>query len=231
MARILLIEDNLELAAGIRYNLEIEGYEVHTADDGPTGVEIARRSAPDLIILDLMLPGMDGFQVLRTLRADGMQTPVLVLTARGEEVDKVRAFRLDADQFVTKPFGLLELLERIKFLLRRSRARAGGPEVSSPREIRFGEVEVDPVARRVRRHGEVIQLTPKAFDLLLALVNRAGEAVSRQELLRTVWGHRGAVLTRTVDSHISELRQKLEADSEDPRHIHTVWKAGYRFEY
>lgn len=230
MARILLIEDNLELAAGIRYNLEIEGYEVAAAEDGPAGVRLAKSFDPDLIVLDLMLPGMDGFQVLRTLREEGSATPVLVLTARGEETDKVRAFRLDADQYVTKPFGLLELLERVKMLLRRSQGRSTPAAECAPRAIRFGEVQVDPAARKVLRAGEEVALTPRAFDLLLALVEREGEVVSRQELLRSVWGHRGAVLTRTVDSHVSELRHKLEPDPEDPRYIHTVWKIGYRFE-
>jgi DNA-binding response OmpR family regulator len=229
MAKILLIEDNPELAAGVRYNLEIEGYDVRVAEDGPAGVEVAQSFAPDLIILDLMLPGMDGFQVLRALRQRGVGIPVLVLTARGEETDKVRAFRLDADQYVTKPFGLLELLERVRILLRRSHRQTPPPDRAPP-PIRFGEVEVDAAARKVSRGGAEVSITLKAFDLLLALVEREGEVLSRQELLRTVWGHRGAVLTRTVDSHISELRHKLEPDPEDPRHIHTVWKIGYRFE-
>lgn len=228
--RILLVEDNAELAAGIRYNLEIEGHEVRLAEDGPSGVALAREFEPDLVILDLMLPGMDGFQVLRALRDEGIDVPVLVLTARGEETDKVRAFRLDADQYVTKPFGLLELLERVGTLLRRSRGRLAAVSDGPERAIRFGEVELDPMARKVTRAGRAVSLTPKAFDLLTAMVRREGEVLSRQELLRTVWGHRGAVLTRTVDSHISELRQKLEVDPEQPRHIHTVWKAGYRFE-
>jgi DNA-binding response OmpR family regulator len=227
-AKILLVEDNPELAAGIRYNLELEGYEVRVGEDGPAGVQLAEQFAPDLVILDLMLPGMDGFQVLRTLRERGVDVPVLVLTARGEETDKVRAFRLDADQYVTKPFGLMELLERVKMLLRRGRASALPDRSAAP--IRFGEVQVDPVGRKVLRAGAEVSLTPKAFDLLLALVEREGEVLSRPQLLRDVWGHRAAVLTRTVDSHISELRHKLEPEPEEPRFIHTVWKAGYRFE-
>jgi DNA-binding response OmpR family regulator len=222
------VEDNLELAAGIRYNLELEGYEVRAAEDGRSGVEAVRACVPDLVILDLMLPGMDGFQVLRTLREEGVQVPVLVLTARGEEADKVRAFRLDADQYVTKPFGLLELLERVKMLLR----RAGGRSPSAPADatLRFGDVEVDPAARKVLKGGREVPLTPRAFDLLVALVASRGRVLTRQDLLRDVWGHRGRVLTRTVDSHVSELRHKLEDDPDDPRHILTVWKIGYRFE-
>lgn len=230
MARILVVEDNIELAAGIRYNLELEGHQVEVAEDGPSGVRAAREGAPELIILDVMLPGMDGFQVLRTLREEGLRVPVIVLTARGEEADKVRAFRLDADQYVTKPFGLMELLERVSSLLRRSQARADASAAGDGAAFRFGEVEVDPAARKVTRGGREVVLTPRAFDLLLALVALGGRVASRQHLLQTVWGHRGRVLTRTVDSHVSELRQKLEADPDNPRHILTVWKAGYRFE-
>lgn len=229
MSRILVVEDNAELAAGIRYNLELEGYEVRVAEDGAVALEQVRAFLPDLVILDLMLPEVDGFQVLRTLRDEGVGVPVLVLTARGEETDKVRAFRLDADQFVTKPFGLLELLERVKGLLRRAGSRTAAVPVTNG-VIRFGDVEVDPSARKVRKAGAEVALTPRAFDLLMALVDARDRVVSRHDLLRDVWGHRGRVLTRTVDSHISELRHRLEDDPENPRHIHTVWKIGYRFE-
>lgn len=234
-ARILLVEDNEELAAGIRHNLQLEGYDVEVAATGTAGVEAARRALPDLLILDIMLPEMDGFQVLRTLRADGFDRPVLILTARGEEADKVRGFRLDADQYVTKPFGLLELLERVAALLRRrttpalheGAAPGGGPNGGV---IRFGAIVVDPAGRRVTRSGEEVQLTPRAYELLMALIRNEGRVLTRQDLLRDVWGHIGAVVTRTVDSHVSELRQKLEEDPSEPRHIHTVWKVGYRFE-
>jgi DNA-binding response OmpR family regulator len=228
MSRVLVVEDNAELAAGIRYNLELEGYDVRVAEDGRTALDEVRDFAPDLVILDLMLPEVDGFQVLRTLREEGVQVPVLVLTARGEETDKVRAFRLDADQYVTKPFGLLELLERVKGLLRRAEGRA--PEPAASAVLRFGDVEVDAAARKVRKRGTEVGLTPRAFDLLMALVAARDRVVTRHDLLRDVWGHRGRVLTRTVDSHVSELRQKLEDDPDSPRHIHTVWKVGYRFE-
>lgn len=226
-ARVLLVEDNEELAAGIRHNLELEGYDVDWYADGPSGLEAARREAPDLVILDVMLPGMDGFQILRTLRDEGFVSPVLILTARGDEADKVRGFRLNADQYVTKPFGLLELLERVRSLLRRS--TAAGEDVGLG-VLTFGDVEVDSGARKVSRNGEEVSLTPKAFDLLLALAAHEGQVVSRHDLLREVWGHQAAIVTRTVDSHVSELRQKLEPDPASPRHIHTVWKVGYRFE-
>lgn len=228
MPRILLIEDNADLAAGIRYNLELEEYEVEWAEDGAAGLDAVRDAPPDLVILDLMLPGIDGFQVLKTLREEGFDRPVLILTARGDEADKVRGFRLDADQYVTKPFGLLELLERVRSLLRRS--PLAGDAGAESRIERFGNVVVDRAARSVTRDDQEIGLTPKAFDLLLAFIDNEGRVLRRQDLLREVWGHRAAVVTRTVDSHVSELRQKLEPDPSDPVFIHTVWKVGYRFE-
>ena len=224
MTRVLIVEDNQDLAFGLRNNLEIEGYVVDVAPDGPAGIAAARRTPPDLVVLDLMLPGMDGYRVLRQLREDGLSVPVLILTARGEEADKVLGFRLGADDYVTKPFGVLELLARVEALLRRSRpgAAAGrGPQ-------RFGDVEVDLATRTVRRGDGVVALTPMEFDLLVALLRRNGAVVSRMELLAEVWGHSSAVLTRTVDTHIGELRRKLEDDPSTPRHILTVRKAGYR---
>ena len=225
MTRVLVVEDNEALAFGLRNNLEIEGYAVDVAADGPTGLAAARRQHPDLVVLDLMLPGMDGYRVLRQLREDGLTMPVLILTARGEEADKVLGFRLGADDYVTKPFGVLELLARIEALLRRSRpaGRAAAPAIE-----RFGEIEVDNATRTVRRAGQEVALTPMEFDLLVALLRRNGAVASRLELLKEVWGHSSAVLTRTVDTHIGELRRKLEADPSAPRHILTVRKAGYR---
>jgi two-component system, OmpR family, alkaline phosphatase synthesis response regulator PhoP len=222
--RLLLIEDNRDLAAGLRGNLEIEGYAVDVAEDGEAGLLAAARAAPDLVILDLMLPGLDGFRVLRGLREAGCAAPVLVLTARGEESDKVRALKLGADDYVCKPFGLLELLARVEALLRRGRAPAAGP---AARE-HFGDVEIDLGSREVRRAGEAVLLAPKEYELLLALLRAQGAVVSRIELLRQVWGYPGAVVTRTVDTHVAELRRKLEEDSSEPRHILTVRKAGYR---
>lgn len=222
-SRILIVEDNAELAAGLRYNLEMEGYAVRVAEDGDVGIEAAREWTPDLVILDLMLPGRDGYAVLQDLRSRGPRVPVIILTAKGEEADKVRGFRLDADQYVTKPFGLMEMLERVGALLRRD-GRRGGERIH-----RFGDVVVDPASRTVVRDGEPVTLTPKAFDLMIALIERDGAVATRVDLLREVWGHRGLVLTRTVDSHIAELRRKLEADASDPQHFLTVWKVGYRF--
>jgi two-component system, OmpR family, alkaline phosphatase synthesis response regulator PhoP len=224
MTRVLIVEDDPDLGFGLRTTLEIEGYTADVAEDGPSGLRRAREERPDLVILDLMLPGMDGYRVLRALRAEGNRVPVLILTARGEEADKVLGFRSGADDYVTKPFGLLELLARVDALLR----RAGGGVAAAPAIDRFGEVEMDRAARTVTRRGELVQLAPREFDLLLALYDRNGGVISRQDLLREVWGHRGAVLTRTVDIHVAELRRKLEDDPAEPRHILTVWKKGYR---
>ncbi len=229
LPRILIVEDNPDLAFGLRTGLEIEGYEVQVADDGETGLSQARGWKPDLVMLDLMLPGMDGYRVLKSLREGGADMPVLILTARGEEADKVLGFRLGADDYVTKPCGVLELLARVGALLRRSRhtdARAGGSDGLE----RFGNVEINPASRTVSRDGTPVALSPKEFDLLLALVRRRGAVASRVELLREVWDHRVEVMTRTVDIHIAELRRKLEDDPSQPRHILTVWKAGYRLE-
>jgi two-component system alkaline phosphatase synthesis response regulator PhoP len=225
VSRILVVEDNANLAFGLMTSLELEGHQVVLADDGAAGLRAALEGRPDLLILDLMLPGMDGYRVLKALREQGSTVPVLILTARGEEADKVLGFRLGADDYVTKPFGLLELLARVGALLRRggSRAAPAVPEVE-----RFGEVEVDPGRRMVRRRGEEVALTPKEFDLLWALLRRRGGVAARLELLAEVWGHRAAVMTRTVDMHVAQLRRKLEDDPAEPRHIVTVWKAGYR---
>ena len=223
-----MVEDNPDLAFGLRNNLEIEGYEVVVAADGPSGLEEARTCRPDLVVLDLMLPGLDGFRVLRALREDGSRVPVLLLTARGDESDKVRGLRLGADDYVTKPFGVLELLARVEALLRRT--AAGGPAAAGQALERFGEIEVDPAARTVRRAGRTVGLRPMEFDLLLALLRRRGAVASRLELMREVWGHQAAVLSRTVDTHVAELRRKLEKDPAVPRHILTVRKAGYRLQ-
>jgi len=229
MARILIVEDNPDLAYGLRTGLEIEGYDVQVAEDGERGLERAREWKPDLVMLDLMLPGMDGYRVLKLLREGGSDVPVLILTARGEEADKVLGFRLGADDYVTKPCGVLELLARVGALLRRSRI-SEQRGASADQMERFGSVEINPASRTVTKEGTAVALSPKEFDLLLALVRRRGAVASRVELLREVWGYRVEVMTRTVDIHIAELRRKLEDDPSQPHHILTVWKAGYRLE-
>lgn len=226
MQRILIVEDNPDLAFGLRNNLEIEGYDIETAEDGLIGLSRVRTWKPDLVILDLMMPGLDGYRVLRTLRDEGNNTPVLILSAKGEEADKVRGFRMGADDFVSKPFSLLELLARVEALLR----RAGADARVDPETYRFGSVVIDATAQTVTVSGEAVQLTHREFELLMALLRRQGAAVTRQDLLREVWGHRSAVMSRTVDTHIAELRRKLEADPAQPDHILTVRKTGYRLQ-
>jgi two-component system alkaline phosphatase synthesis response regulator PhoP len=225
MTRVLVVEDNANLAFAVSTALQSEGFEVTIASTGPEGVARAREA--ELIILDLMLPGFDGFRVIRTLREDGVRTPILVLTARGEEADKVRGLRLGADDYVTKPFGAMELLARVDALLRRSRMHEA---VAAPALDQFGDVEVNRGARTVKRNGEPLALTPKELDLLIALMERAGSVMSRGELLSVVWGYQQDVTTRTVDMHVSELRAKLEPNPAKPAHIITVRKSGYRFE-
>jgi two-component system, OmpR family, alkaline phosphatase synthesis response regulator PhoP len=229
MPHVLVVEDNPDLAYGLRNSLEIAGYAVTVAEDGFGGVDRARNVDPDVIVLDLMLPGMDGYRVLRTLREEGRGVPVLILTARGEETDKVLGFRLGADDYVTKPFGVLELLARIEALIRRAGHWRDGM-ASIPAVERFGDVEVDVNARTVRRDGERVEMTPKEFDLLVALLRRQGRVTSRTELLKAVWGYNSGVVSRTVDTHIAELRRKLETDPAAPKHILTVWKVGYKFQ-
>lgn len=226
-ARILVVEDNTALAEGIEYNLRLEEYDVKVAESGTEAIKVAESWNPDLVILDLMLPGVDGYQVLKSIRSRGSHVPVIILSARGEESDKVRGFRLDADQYVTKPFGVVELLERVAALLRRS--AAVNPPVQSENAVKFGDVTVDLASRSVFRNGEPCTLTPKAYDLLLALLKREGAVATRRDLLTEVWGYGAFVMTRTVDSHVAELRRKLEAHPAEPKHIVTVWKIGYRF--
>ena len=225
---IQIIDDNPTFASAIRNVLEIEGYRVRVDHEGVAGLSFACLSAPDLVILDLLLADIDGYEVLKALRAAGRTMPVLILSARCDEAEKVLAFRTGADDFVTKPFSLMELLARIVALLRRSRhgvnsnGRDNGVGVVAP------DLEIDLSKRTVTRQGESIDLAPKEFDLLVALAVRGGAIVSRAELLREVWGHRTEVVTRTVDAHILSLRKKIEPDPAEPEIIVTSRQAGYR---
>ncbi|HYC30665.1 MAG TPA: response regulator transcription factor [Gemmatimonadales bacterium] len=221
MRRVLLVEDNPDLAFGLRTSLEVEGYDVLHAETGAQGLETALAEAPDLIVLDLMLPEMSGYEVLRRLRREGREMPVLILTARGEEADKVQGFRLGADDYVVKPVGVLEFLARVEALLRRAQPRAAAATVA-----RFGDLEVDGDRRMVAIGGVEIELSPLEFDLLNALALRRGSLVSRAELLKEVWGYRSLVESRTVDTHIAKLRAKI--DGGERSRIVTVRKKGYR---
>ena len=220
-----MVDENADLAASIEQTLTLEGHDVLVAETGPEGMRRARDWSPDLVILDLMLPGADGYQVLKDIRRQTQRIPVIILSAIDEEHAKIRAFGLDADHYVTKPFGVLELLERIAALLRRTVRDRAKPR----RDIFvFGDVSVNLNARALTRAGRLISLPPKAYDLLVALVNRRGRAATRADLLREVWGYDPLVTTRTVDSHIALLRRRLDDDWETSRHIITVWKLGYR---
>lgn len=221
MKQILIIEDNTELAYGLRNNLEIEGYAIHVAGDGQTGLNAALQSAPDLVILDLMLPKLDGFRVLRTIRENGLRMPILILTAKGDESDKVRGLKMGADDYVTKPFALLELLARVEAALRRG----------TPADVRrvgtFGGVVVDYASRTVTKHGQPVSLSRKEFDLLCALLAKENAVIPRLDLMRAVWGYADNVITRTIDTHIAELRRKLEDNPKLPEHILTAPTIGY----
>ncbi len=222
--RILIVEDNPHYATTLRTNLEIEGFSVVVAGSVVEGLARLRDGLPDLVLLDVMLPGESGYDFLRTVRTQGSEVPILLLTARRDEEDKLRGFGLGADDFVAKPVTFQELIARIRAVLRRT-SRAF--EHSGPNWLRFGDVEVDPPTRTVTRQGKVVNLRPKEFDLLLALMRQHDRVVSREELLRDVWGYRTGVFSRTVDTHMAVLRQKLEAVPLNPRYLITVRAAGY----
>ena len=228
MTDILIIEDNADIARGLRDNLEVEGYAVDIAADGEQGLARLRGRPPQLVILDLMLPRLDGIHVLRRLRDEGFEMPVLILSARAGEAEKVRGFRVGADDYVTKPFALRELLARVDALFRRRRRLTTDLEHGrGTPPIRFGDVEVHFESRTVLKRGEPVALRPREFDLLAALARRANSVVARRSLLDEVWAYDDDVQTRTVDTHVVELRRKLESDPTNPRHIVTVRKAGY----
>jgi DNA-binding response OmpR family regulator len=224
MTKLLVIEDDPAILRGLADNLEFEGYEVATAMDGETGYRMQCNSKPDLIILDLMLPRMSGLALCRKLRAEGKQTPILILTARSDESDRVAGLDIGADDYMTKPFSVPELMARIRAVLRRTRTTA-----KLPNELRFADVEIDFRRFAARRRGQPVDMTRKEFAILRLLSSRSGEAVTRDELLNEVWGYECYPVTRTVDNHIASLRAKLEADPANPQFIRTVHGIGYQF--
>lgn len=221
-ASILLVEDEADIARPLRENLELEGFRVRVAASGAAARSQVRDGYPDLVILDLMLPDTDGETILRSFRSDGFAGPVLILSARQGEIEKVRGFRLGADDYVTKPFGLLELLARVHALLRRSQRR------EQLNVVVIGDVSINVAARSVHLRGTEVLLRPKVRELLFALVDRVGETVTRERLFRDVWGYSEDVDSRTLDWHIAELRRKLQDDSSNPQLIRTVRKVGYQ---
>ncbi|MHB0871154.1 MAG: winged helix-turn-helix domain-containing protein [Chloroflexota bacterium] len=228
MAKILVVEDERILLDTLRYNLSKAGYEVRTADDGEAALRVARQESPDLVLLDVMLPKVDGFDVCRTLRQES-SVPILMLTARDDEVDKVLGLELGADDYLTKPFSLRELMARVKALLRRSEMVLSDGERLAGKPLREGDLEVDLLSHQASRAGTPLHLKPKEFDLLAFLMRRRGQAFSRDQLLQHVWGYDYAGDTRTVDVHVRWLREKVEADPSSPQLIETVRGIGYRF--
>ena len=223
--RVLVVEDDPSIAIGLRINLESEGYVVHLAEDGEAGLDLARTIEPDLIVLDVMLPKRNGLEVLHDLRAEGRTMPIIILSAKAAEMDKVAGLELGAEDYVAKPFSLAELLARVRAALRRGHAP---PE--RRRSIVFGEVEVDVEARNVKRRAEPVEMTAREFDVLVCLINERGRVLSRDDIFRRVWGPKHHGTPRTVDNFIQQLRAKLEADPQEPVHIQTVRGVGYRFD-
>jgi DNA-binding response OmpR family regulator len=224
MTKILIVEDEPNMVAGLRDNFEFEGYQVITAPDGVAGLERALSESPDIVILDVMMPRMSGLDVCKQLKTKKPSLPVIMLTARGQEVDKVVGLELGADDYVTKPFSIRELLARVKAVLRRAGIVARPSE-----KYTFGDVEVNLRSCQVSRRGKAVDFSSKEFDLLKFFLHHPGETLSRDRLLEEVWGYDHFPTTRTVDAHVVRLRQKVEPRPEEPRFILTVHGTGYKF--
>jgi two-component system OmpR family response regulator len=228
MAKIMIVEDDQNLLATLKYNIGKEGYGTVTAADGAEALDIARREKPDLIVLDIMLPKLSGFEVCRILRKE-MTAPILMLTAKTDEVDKIVGLEIGADDYMTKPFSMRELLARLGAMLRRadmSKQQLAGEK----RTLKIGDLEVDIGRHQAFHKGSRLDLTPKEYDLLVFLVTNRGLVFTREQLLEKVWGYDFAGDTRTVDVHIRWLRQKIESDPATPEHLVTVRGAGYKLE-
>jgi len=230
MTDILIIEDNKDLMLGLKNNLEIEGYAVVCASDGAQGITQLSKCSPKVIVLDLMMPNMGGFEFLGRIKDYKIRPMILILSARDTEMDKVRGLRLGADDFLTKPFGLMELMARIEALLRRSNFNNDSANSNHDQIIQVEDIEVHLLSRKVLKNGDEIDLAPKEFDLLVNLLQARGEVVSRVDLMQQVWGHSSAIESRTVDTHIGELRKKIESNISKPNIIKTVRKIGYRID-
>ena len=224
MKKILVVEDDKALIRGLTENLQRENFEVAAAENGELGYELARKGKYDLLILDLLLPKLGGLEVCRQLRADKMQIPILMLTGKKEEVDKVLGLEIGADDYLTKPFGMRELIARVKALLRRQSSL-----VTRLDECAFADVHIDFKKQEARKGKKSIEMSAKEYELLRYFVEREGEVVSRAQLLDDVWGYEVAPTTRTVDNYVLSLRKKIEADSSKPKHLLTVHTAGYKF--
>lgn len=223
MSRILVVEDDAAILRGLKDNLEAEAHEVITATDGESGYRMIQTEAPDLVILDLMLPGLSGYEVCRKVRQDNLALPIMMLTARGDEADRILGLDLGADDYMAKPFSIRELLARVRALLRRAT-----PALVENQELRFGDVVVDFRGYQATVRGQQVSMTRKEFGVLGLLAARSGEAVTRAELLTEVWGYRADTTTRTVDNHLASLRAKLEAEPANPQYLITVHGVGYK---
>ena len=227
--RVLIVEDDEAMSVALRDGFQYEGYAVTLARDGEAGLQMAMAATdpPDLILLDVMLPKMTGLDICRQLRSGGHGVPIIMLTARGQEIDKVLGLKLGADDYITKPFGFMELLARAEAVLRRSRSPIAAAE---PLETyRFGDVAIDFRRHEARKGGEAIDLSPREFQLLAYFIAHRGEIVTRETLLDTVWDYNAIPFTRTVDMHIAKLRKKVEDNPADPKHVITVHRLGYKF--
>jgi len=223
--KILIVEDEPNMVAGLRDNFEFEGFQVITALDGVEGLERALKESPDLIVLDVMMPRMSGLDVCKQLKAKRPSIPIIMLTARGQEVDKVVGLELGADDYVTKPFNMLELMARVEALLRRAPSRPAAQTGA----FNFGSVLVDLVGTEATREGQAVNLSAREFQLLRYFIEHRGATLSREELLKQVWGYSADMYTRTVDVHVASLRQKLEEDPKQPKFVLTVQGLGYKF--
>jgi len=224
MRKVLIVEDDQAMAVALRDGFTYEGYAVHVARDGAAGLRMAEERSHDLVILDVMLPRMSGLDVCRQLRSAGNDTPIIMLTARGQEIDKVLGLKTGADDYVTKPFSFLELMARVEAVLRRT-----SKSLEQVEQVSFGDVEMNFKTFEASKGGRALDLSPREFKMMKYFVEHRGEVVTRDQLLDHVWGYEGLPLTRTVDMHIAKLRQKIEDTPSDPRHVITVHRVGYKF--
>ena len=238
MTRVLIVEDDAAMSVALRDGFEYEGYSVLLATDGEAGLQLAQTERPDLILLDVMLPKMTGLDLCRQLRggaggagagSGGSGVPIIMLTARGQEIDKVLGLKIGADDYITKPFGFMELLARAEAVLRRCAAGTAGSAHAAPEVYRFGDVSLDFKAHEALKSGQPLDLSPREFQLLAFFIQHRGEVVTREKLLDAVWDYNAIPFTRTVDMHIAKLRKKVEDNPSDPRHIVTVHRLGYKF--
>lgn len=223
--KVLIVEDDQAMAVALRDGFEYEGYTVQVARDGVVGLKLASERDLDLIVLDVMLPKMSGFDVCKQLRGAGNETPIIMLTARGQEIDKVVGLKIGADDYVTKPFSFMELMARVEALIRRSNRK---PEVSTE-EFAFGDIAINFKRFEVSKAGQPIEMSPREFNILKYFIEHRGEVITRDQLLDSVWGYGSFPLTRTVDMHIAKLRQKIEDTPHDPKFVITVHRVGYKF--